>query len=122
MKFITDVNITQTVIAFLRQSGHEVLDLKKSNRTLSDIEIIKMALEEGRIVLTHDKDFLTLVKYPKYQVGTIIIRLLVQNSQHFCDKLKDLFREYTEDSLINSLTIIREESIEVKPYKQPNIS
>ena len=81
MKFIADVNIAKTVITSLRKKGHDVIDIKKLNRTISDTEIIKLALKENRIVLTHDKDFLALTQYPKYQVPAIVIRLYEQNAR-----------------------------------------
>lgn len=116
MKFLADVNITQTVIKFLRQNGHDVLDIKKENLKFFDVEIIKIALKENRIILTHDKDFLALVKYPKYQVGVIAIRLKRQNAQYFCERLRNLFEDKTEEALNNSLTIITEETTTSNRY------
>ncbi len=87
MKFIADVNIASKVIRLLRQTGHDVLDIKKLDPITSDTEIIKLAREENRIILTHDKDFLGLTKFPKYQVGMIVIRLNIQNSSHHYKKL-----------------------------------
>lgn len=117
MKFIADVNVAQVVIKFLRQSGHDVSDLKKEFSTEADIDIIKIALSESRIILTHDKDFLGLVKFPKYQVGMIVIRLLNQKTLNHLKKLKQLLEEDTEEVLISSLTILTEDSIEHYPHK-----
>lgn len=54
------------------------LVIKKRNPLEKDKEIIELAIKENRIILTHDKDFLTLTKYPKYQAGTVVIRLKEQ--------------------------------------------
>lgn len=116
MKFIADINITNSVIGYLRQHSHDVLDIKKIDPTISDKKIIEIAKTENRIILTHDKDFLTLTKYPKYQAGTILIRLMKQNSQHFIEKIKQLLKSKVETELIKSLTIITEESTESYPY------
>lgn len=48
MKFLADVNITQTVIKYLRNAGHDVTDIKQKNQKSSDIEIIKLALKEKK--------------------------------------------------------------------------
>lgn len=116
MKFIADVNIAKTVITFLRKEGHDVIDIKALSRTASDTEIIKLALKENRIVLTHDKDFLALTQYPKYQVPVIVIRLRKQNANHFWLKLYDLIEHQSEETLNISLTILKEESADSYPY------
>lgn len=117
MKFIADVNVAQGVIKFLRQSGHDVVDIKEQFPIKADADIIKLALRENRIIVTHDKDFLGLVKFPKYQVGMIIIRLSNQKTLNHFAKLKQLLEEDSEEVLINSLTILTEDSIEHYPYK-----
>lgn len=116
MKFIADVNVAQRVIKLLRQSGHHVLDIKKQDSRAPDTNLIKLASEEKRIILTHDKDFLGLTKYPKYQAGMIIIRLKKQNASHHYEKLQNLINTRTEDELNNSLTIVTEESNDSYPY------
>lgn len=116
MRFIADVNIAQVVITSLRKEGHDVIDIKTFNKTISDIEVIKLALKENRIVLTHDKDFLALTQYPKYQVPVIAIRLREQNAKHFWAKLQDLIEHQSEDVLNTSLTILKEKSADSYPY------
>lgn len=117
MKFIADVNVAQVVIRFLRHSGHDVVDIKKQSSIEADIDIINLARTENRIILTHDKDFLGLTKYPKYQVGIIVIRLSNQKTLNHLAKLKQLLEEDKEEVLMSSLTIITENSIEHYPYK-----
>lgn len=117
MKFIADVNVAQVVIKFLHQSGHDIVDIKKQLPTKADIDIIKIALNEGRIILTHDKDFLGLVKFPKYQVGMIVMRLANQKTLNHLAKLKQLLEEDTEEVLMSSLTILTEDLIEHYPYE-----
>lgn len=117
MKFIADVNVARVVIKFLHQSGHDVVDIKKKSSTKADIDIIRIALNENRIILTHDKDFLGLVKFPKYQVGMIVIRLSDQKTLNHLKKLKQLLEEDAEEVLMSSLTILTEDSIEHYPYK-----
>ena len=68
--------------------------------------------------MTHDKDFLGLAKFPKYQVGIIVIRLSNQKTLNHLGKLKQLLEEDTEEILMGSLTILTEDSIEHYPYKE----
>lgn len=110
MKFLADVNIPQTIINALINLGHDVLDIKEQSLQLTDIEIIKLAQKEQRIILTKDKDFLTLVQFPKYKVATIAIRLNFQQPQHILGHLIELLQNQEEKILTKSLTIIREET------------
>lgn len=116
MKFIADVNITQTVITSLRQNKHEVLDLKKVNLQMPDTEIISMAQEENWIILTHDKDFEDLIQHSKYHVGIILIRLKDQHSKHHFEKLNEVLKNQREETLQGSLTVIEEDKVHILPY------
>ena len=100
MKFIADVNVAHIVIKFLRQAGHDVIDVKRQFPTKADIDIIKIALNESRIILTHDKDFLGFSKFPKYHVGIIVIRLSNQKTLNHLAKLKQLLEEDVEKILM----------------------
>jgi len=57
MRILADENISRSLIAALRVNGHDVLSVKESLRGGKDTEILARAQAEGRIVLTHDKDF-----------------------------------------------------------------
>lgn len=116
MKFVADVNVAQTVIKLLRQNGHDVLDLKKKNPTISDTNIIKLAAKEKRIIITHDKDFVGLTQFPKYQVGIILIRLKIQNVSNHYKKLQGLLNTKSDKEISNSLSIVTEESANSYPF------
>lgn len=118
MKFAADINIAQSVIVFLRQLGHDVLDCKKDYLTAGDTTIIYLARSESRIILTRDKDFLELVKIPKYRVPVIVVRLLDQKPDNIILHLKKLLSNQDEKILSHSLTIITEERADSIPYAQ----
>ena len=81
MRFLADVNIPQSVIASLTEAGHDVLDIKKQKLDFKDSELIQIAKQEKRIILTRDKDFLLLAQFPKYQVPTIYDTTKNSNTQ-----------------------------------------
>jgi predicted nuclease of predicted toxin-antitoxin system len=116
MKFLADVNILQSLIIHLIDAGHDVLDIKKQALNLKDTELIQIAEEEKRIILTKDKDFIALTQFPKYQVPTITIRLKNQNSHYIKDHLTQFLQNQSEEIINTSLTIIREDSAVLHPY------
>lgn len=117
MKFLADINIAQSVIDFLRQNGHDVLDAKSKYLTAKDIELIEKAKEHNRIILTRDKDFLGLVQFPKYAVPLIFIRLINQNPQHIITNLSNLLSFQNKIILEQSLTIVSEDAANSYPFE-----
>lgn len=116
MKFLADINIPQSVITTLITEGHDVLDLKRKKLYLKDTEVIQLAKQENRIILTRDKDFLALTQFPKYQIPTIVIRLKIQLPGHITEHLVQVIKNQDENILTKSLTIIREDSAASHPY------
>jgi predicted nuclease of predicted toxin-antitoxin system len=57
MRFLVNENVSGTVIRALRQRGHDVLAAKESMRGQADPVILERARTEGRLLVTHDKDF-----------------------------------------------------------------
>ncbi|MDO8638586.1 MAG: DUF5615 family PIN-like protein [Candidatus Daviesbacteria bacterium] len=116
MKFLIDVNIPQSIIIALINQGHNILDLKKINLLAKDVEVIKLAKQESRIILTKDKDFISLTQFPKYQVPTIVIRLHNQQPAHILEHLLQLLENQKEEILNQSLTIIQEKKADSYPF------
>ncbi len=118
MRFIADVNIPQLLIKRLIDLDHDVLDIKKRNLEISDIEIIKIAKKESRVILTRDKDYIILVQFPKYQVPTIAIRLINQtDARYITDKTLEFIKNNKESVVLHSLTIIREDTATSYKYQ-----
>ncbi len=62
MKFLVDAQLPRRLAFELAAMGHDVahtLDLERGNRT-PDGEIRALAVQEGRVVVTKDNDFVTL--------------------------------------------------------------
>jgi predicted nuclease of predicted toxin-antitoxin system len=57
MRLLLDENMPGTVIADLRNRGHDVLSVKESMRGMDDPDILAQAQAESRVVVTQDKDF-----------------------------------------------------------------
>ncbi len=77
MRFLVNENVTRTVIEELRQRGHDVLSVKESMRSWADGAILARAQAEGRIVVTHDKDFGELAFHSNLPAscGVVLFRL-----------------------------------------------
>ena len=61
IRYYADENVSKAIINGLKQRGVNVLSVPEANRlAASDEEQLAFALEEKRIIFTHDDDFLKL--------------------------------------------------------------
>jgi predicted nuclease of predicted toxin-antitoxin system len=57
MRFLADESCDFAVVRALRKAGHDVKTIVESCPGIMDEEVIRMAIDESRILLTEDKDF-----------------------------------------------------------------
>ena len=75
--FLADENIHPEVVAYLRQRGFDVLDVKEEAHLhgTADVDLIRTAVASQRIILTHDSDFGALAVFAgEPVVGIVCIR------------------------------------------------
>ena len=60
-KLLADENIHRDVVRFLRDRGFDVLDVAEEGMLgTTDVDLLRRAVSEDRVVMTHDRDFGTL--------------------------------------------------------------
>ena len=83
-KLLTDENVNRVVVTLLRQRGFDVLDVAEEGLLgASDVELLRRAVSEDRVVVTHDRDFGTLaILRGEPVVGIVYVRPghIAQNS------------------------------------------
>jgi predicted nuclease of predicted toxin-antitoxin system len=116
MKFLVDMGISPRSAAFLRGLGHDAVHLHDEGLDrLSDTNILTAALEEGRVVLTHDLDFGDLMAASKAQLPSVVIfRLRNMSADHVDHYLRILLANY-QDRLIAGVVIsVTEREIRIR--------
>lgn len=75
-RFLADENIQPEVVAFLRNSGCDIIDARSAKLLgVEDVEIVRAAWLERRVILTHDADFGRIgIEERETLVGIIYIR------------------------------------------------
>jgi predicted nuclease of predicted toxin-antitoxin system len=83
MRMIVSENVTASVNRELRERGHDILSAKEKMPKASDGAILARAQADGRLVVTHDKDFGELAfRYGlPASCGVILIRLTGTNPE-----------------------------------------
>jgi len=76
LRLLTDENIDPQVITHLRDAGFDVIDIFEADlRGRSDQQILDLAYQQQRVVLTHDSDFGTLaIHQHRPMIGIIYLR------------------------------------------------
>lgn len=57
MRFLADESCDFAIVRALRNEGHDVLAVADAARGAKDAEVVRLARDEGRVLLTEDKDF-----------------------------------------------------------------
>ena len=97
MKFLADECCDTGLVASLRDEGHDVLYIFEEKPGVSDEEVLMDGYNEGRILLTEDKDFGELVyRFKKPSKGIVLIRIDVEERHLKWDLLKKLIDRYGE--------------------------
>jgi predicted nuclease of predicted toxin-antitoxin system len=110
MKFLLDENISKTVTRHLRDAGFDVVHiLEIMFQGKPDEAIINRAIEENRIIITHDKDFGNLLRFPLQQHnGVIMMRFHNQIPRNTAAHLLDFLSKNKSLQLQSRLVILRE--------------
>lgn len=97
MRFLVDECTGPAVAAWLRRHDHDVFSVYEQARGLDDAQVIQMALDEGRILITNDKDFGEKVfRDRRPHRGVILLRLEDERATSKIAALSHLLRQYPE--------------------------
>lgn len=109
MRFLGDVGISPRSIEHLRDQGHDAAHLHALGlERLSDSEILQLAVNENRIVLTHDLDFGELVAASGSRVPSVVVfrlrRMQANRVSYYLDLVLERYRQALLDGAILSVT------------------
>ena len=97
MKFLVDECCDRGLVEALRNEGYDVLYVLESKRGATDNNVLALAFDERRIIITEDKDFGELVyRLKKPAHGIILIRIGVKNRSLKWPRMKKLLNAYPE--------------------------
>ena len=113
MKFLIDNNLGRKFTSLIKQAGYDAVFAKDLMPLSSDDEILSEAENEGRIVITNDKDFGELIfRSGKTAIGVILLRALTTDSKKRFGLVKDVLSE-AEGKFI----VVKEGQIRVRNLK-----
>ncbi len=97
MRFVIDESVGPAVASWLRAQGHDVVSVYDTMRGSTDEQVIRSAFQEGRILVTNDKDFGALIFRGVYShSGVILLRLEDNRTAAKIAALSKLLDSYSE--------------------------
>ena len=115
MRIIANENVSATVIRELRSRGHDVVCVKESMRSAPDYAVLRRAVQEDRLVITHDKDFGVLAfrwGLPATS-GVILFRLSGDNPDADTRRVLTVLGRRTDWS--GHFSVVTDDRIRVRP-------
>ena len=107
MKFLADENVSAYLVKHIAGFGY---DIKYTQKGLKNSKLLKIAIEQERILITHDNDFANPSLYrPEDYQGIIVLRI----HPPVIDKLKQALTDFLDkykDKIIKGKIIIVEEN------------
>ena len=117
MRFLVDESAGSTLVGYLRQSGHDVLSVAEAMPGAPDEEGLARAVREGRILVTNDKDFGTLVFRGGWApAGVLLLRLQDERPARRVQVLASVL-EHFGDRLAGHFIVATERGVRVRPLK-----
>jgi predicted nuclease of predicted toxin-antitoxin system len=107
MKFLIDQEVYAVTTRLLEGLGHDVIPVGQIGLAQADDEyLLTLAREQGRILVTRDRDFGSLVFVKGIGSGVLYLRLLpsTQNTVHL--ELERVLKACSEEQLMRSFVVI----------------
>jgi predicted nuclease of predicted toxin-antitoxin system len=116
MKMFANENLFEPIIDFLRGRGHDVLSIRDSGLSgISDDEVYRRACKEKRVIITMDKDFSRMFRFPPEKCGGIIVvKIYKRTVDDTLSIFKKFYESLQEKDILENLIIITPEGVRIK--------
>lgn len=116
MKFFADECIYFATIKMLRKLGYDVETVTEQKLESQDDEkIFEYAKKSNRILLTFDKDFGNIFRFPLgSHPGIIIVRLKPQTPEETNHLLRNFLKETIPADISRALVVIGKEKVRIR--------
>ena len=108
MKFLLNQDVYAATARFLSDQGHDVVPVARIGLSQADDEdLLRVAQEQNRILVTRDRDFGNLVFVKALGAGVLYLRVLpsTQNAVH--NELERVLRTYAEEELARAFIVVK---------------
>lgn len=117
MKLLANENFPYKSIYYLKEKGHDVLSIGMDNPSITDSEIMTIAINEERTIMTFDRDYGELIFHHNYkpEKGVIYLRLDEYQPQEPGVIIEEIINN-NEIHLTRALTVVDKNGIRQRKY------
>ncbi len=117
MNFLADAHISVEMVAMTRNLGHDCLDASVIPSRMQDIDVLRMAAADARVVVTSDKDFGELVFVHGIACpGVVLIRVALADESDRVAHVRSAWSKVMS-RLPGSFVTITTSAIRARPLK-----
>lgn len=114
MKFLADESVDLPIVKSLRDQGFDVTYITELSPGIPDEEVIAIARDQSRVLITGDKDFGTLTFRNKMiSEGVVLYRLSGMSNAEKADHISKVITDQI-NSLVDSFTVIGKELTRIR--------
>ena len=107
MKFFLDQDVYAATALFLRGLGHDVLTASEAGCSrASDADLLRIAGDQGRILVTRDRDYGSLVFVQGSGSGVMYLRILPSTLNSVHQELEAVLHAHSEEDLKKAFVVI----------------
>lgn len=116
MKMFANENLFEPIIDFVRSLGHDVLSIRDSGLSgISDDEVYRIACRERRTIITMDKDFSRIFRFPPEKCGGIIVvKIYKRTVDETLLIFKKFYKSLQKKDIFKNLVIITPEGTRIR--------
>ena len=116
MHFLANENFPLPGIKLLRELGYSVYSIAEESKSISDEDVIRIAVDKNLIILTFDKDYGEIIFRYSYQHPPAVVYFKSKGTSPF-DAAKTLLFQISKGmEFSNSFTIVDKENIRQRKY------
>lgn len=108
LRFLADENVFPNLVQKLREQGYDVKDVRESGLAgASDESIMRLALHEERALITFDKHFADILRYPpSSHYGVILIRVHPPVMEDVWEAFENFMSKFDMSFLKGALVVV----------------
>ena len=116
MKMFANENLFEPIIDFLKSLGHDVLSIRDSGLSgISDDEVYQRACREKLVIVTMDKDFSRMFRFPPQKCGGIVVvKIYKRTVDETLSIFKRFYESLQEKDILENLVVITPEGVRIK--------
>lgn len=114
LKLLIDVGVGIKVEAWLKLKNYDLRSIRDLDPRMADLEILKIAMYEKRLIITMDKDFGELIYKSKWpHSGVLLLRLEDERSGEKIKILDAILKNYSTE-IINKFSVFKNGRLRIR--------